>query len=135
MAFSSTDTDDSEVMSEINMIPLIDVMLVLLIVFMITVPVMTHSVNVNLPQAAAESHRDRPETIRLSVHENGQFHWNEEAVTQAQMEERLTQAALMDPQPDVHIRGDKAVRYEYVASVMAAAQRSGLRKLAFVTEP
>ncbi len=135
MAFSNPETDDGEVMSEINMIPLIDVMLVLLIVFMITVPVMTHSVNVNLPQAATEPHRDPPETIRLSVDAEGHLHWNQTAISPAELEERLVQAALMDPQPDVHIRGDKAVRYEHVASTMAAAQRAGIRKLAFVTEP
>lgn len=135
MAFSSSETDDSEVMSEINMIPLIDVMLVLLIVFMITVPVMTHSVNVNLPQASTEPVRNKPETIRLSVDVAGAFHWNQTRISQSEMEERLAQAALMDPQPDVHIRGDKAVRYEHVATAMAAAQRAGIRKLAFVTEP
>jgi biopolymer transport protein ExbD len=135
MAFSSPEADDGEMMSEINMIPLIDVMLVLLIVFMITVPVMTHSVNVNLPQAATEPVKDKPETIRLSVDESGAYHWNQTRITQPEMEERLAQAALMDPQPDVHIRGDKAVRYEHVAAAMAAAQRAGIRKLAFVTEP
>jgi len=135
MAFSSPEADDGEMMSEINMIPLIDVMLVLLIVFMITVPVMTHSVNVNLPQASTEPVRDKPKTIRLSVDESGAFHWNQTRITQPELEERLAQAALMDPQPDVHIRGDKAVRYEHVAAAMAAAQRAGIRKLAFVTEP
>jgi biopolymer transport protein ExbD len=135
MAFSSPEADDGEMMSEINMIPLIDVMLVLLIVFMITVPVMTHSVNVNLPQAATEPVKDKPETIRLSVDESGAYHWNQTRITQPEMEERLAQAALMDPQPDVHIRGDKAVRYEHVATAMSAAQRAGIRKLAFVTEP
>lgn len=135
MAFSNPEASDGEVMSEINMIPLIDVMLVLLIVFMITVPVMTHSVNVNLPQAATEPLREPPETIRLSVNAEGQLHWNQTPITQAELEERLTQTALIDPQPAVHIRGDKAVRYEHVASAMAAVQRAGIRKLAFVTEP
>jgi biopolymer transport protein ExbD len=135
MAFSDPQTDDGDMLSEINMIPLIDVMLVLLIVFMITVPVMTHSVNVNLPQAAAEPNRDKPETIRLTVDADGQFHWNQSPLTFSELEARLAQAALMEPQPDLHIRGDKAVRYEHVASAMAAAQRAGIRKLAFVTEP
>ncbi len=135
MAFSDPQTDDGDMLSEINMIPLIDVMLVLLIVFMITVPVMTHSVNVNLPQAATEPNRDKPETIRLTVDADGQFHWNQSPLTFSELEAHLAQAALMDPQPDLHIRGDKAVRYEHVASAMAAAQRAGIRKLAFVTEP
>lgn len=135
MAFSSTDSDDSEVMSEINMIPLIDVMLVLLIVFMITVPVMTHSIDVNLPQASTEAQRDRPETVRLSVDASGRYQWNQTPIGIDDMQARLTEAAAMEPQPEVHILGDKAVRYEHVATAMAAVQRAGIRKLAFVTEP
>jgi biopolymer transport protein ExbD len=135
MAFSDSQTDDGEVMSEINMIPLIDVMLVLLIVFMITVPVMTHSVNIQLPQASISPLRDKPDTVRLSVDATGAFHWNQTPISQGEMEARLAETARLDPQPDVHIRGDKAVRYEHVATAMAAAQRAGIRKLAFVTEP
>lgn len=135
MAFSNVDNDDSDVLSEINMIPLIDVMLVLLIVFIITVPVMKHSVNVDLPQASTQPNLDKPETVRLSVDGQGQFHWNEAAVSDDELQTRLEAAAQQSPQPDLHIRGDKAVRYERVAQAMAAAQRAGVRKLAFVTEP
>jgi biopolymer transport protein ExbD len=135
MAFSHPEADDGEVLSEINMIPLIDVMLVLLIVFIITVPVMKHSVNVDLPQASTQANPDKPETVRLSVDAQGQFHWNEAPVSDEELDTRLAQAAAQTPQPDLHIRGDKAVRYERVAQAMASAQRAGVRKLAFVTEP
>jgi biopolymer transport protein ExbD len=135
MAFSNPEADDGEVLSEINMIPLIDVMLVLLIVFIITVPVMKHSVNVNLPQAATEANPDKPETVRLSVDAQGQYHWNDRVVSDEELTARLQAAAQQTPQPDLHIRGDKSVRYERVAQAMAAAQRAGVRKLAFVTEP
>jgi biopolymer transport protein ExbD len=135
MAFSNPELDDSEVLSEINMIPLIDVMLVLLIVFIITVPVMKHSVNVALPQAATQANADKPDTVRLSVDAQGRYHWNTTEVSDEELQTRLTQAAAQEPQPDLHIRGDKAVRYERVAQAMATAQRAGMRKLAFVTEP
>jgi biopolymer transport protein ExbD len=135
MAFSTTDPDDSEVMSEINMIPLIDVMLVLLIVFMITVPVMKHSVDVDLPQAQATQTQETPETVRLSVQADGSYHWNQTAVSDEQLRERLAQFAAQGELAQLQIRGDKAVRYERVAQAMAAAQAAGIRKIGFVTEP
>jgi biopolymer transport protein ExbD len=135
MAFSSTDPDDSEVMSEINMIPLIDVMLVLLIVFMITVPVMKHSVDVDLPQAQATQTQEKPDTVRLSVQADGSYHWNQMAVSDEQLRERLAQFAAQGELAQLQIRADKAVRYERVAQAMAAAQAAGVRKIGFVTEP
>ena len=134
MAFSTQDQDD-DMLSEINMIPLIDVMLVLLIVFMITVPVMKHAVDVALPQASSQVSQDKPDTIKLSVSAEGQFHWNDKAVSDAELQALLTEAATAEPQPELHIRGDKAVRYERVAQAMAAAQRAGIKQLGFVTEP
>jgi biopolymer transport protein ExbD len=135
MAFANPDNDSDEVMSEINMIPLIDVMLVLLIVFIITVPVMKHAVNVDLPQATNQPSQDKPETVRLSVDANGSYFWNEAQVSDEDLATRLQAAALQEPQPELHIRGDKAVRYERVALAMAAAQRAGVRKIGFITEP
>ncbi|GAB3189211.1 ExbD/TolR family protein [Hydrogenophaga aquatica] len=135
MAFSTPEQDDSEVLSEINMVPLIDVMLVLLIVFMITVPVMKNSIDVNLPQAAAQPSQDKPETVRLSVDAEGRYHWNEAPVSDEELQARLETAARQEPQPELHIRGDKSVRYERVAQAMASAQRAGVRKLGFITEP
>ena len=122
-------------MSEINMIPFIDVMLVLLIIFIITVPVIKHAVNIELPQASVEKVLDKPENIRLSVDADGVYFWNDQRVDDADFANRLTAAAAQEPQPELHIRGDKAVRYERVAQAMAAAQRSGVRKIGFITEP
>ena len=134
MAFGTQDETD-EVMNEINMTPLVDVMLVLLIIFIITVPVMQHSVNLNLPQASSEIQQPRPETIRLSVDAQGAYFWNDTRIGDADLGQRLRAEAARDPQPDLHIRGDKDVRYERVAQVMAAAQQAGLRKIGFITEP
>lgn len=130
-----TQSDNDEVMSEINMIPFIDVMLVLLIIFIITVPVIKHAVNIELPQASMEKVLDKPENIRLSVDADGAYFWNDQRVDDADFANRLTAAAAQEPQPELHIRGDKAVRYERVAQAMAAAQRSGVRKIGFITEP
>ncbi|BCN39262.1 biopolymer transporter [Alicycliphilus denitrificans] len=134
MAFGTQD-DADEVMNEINMTPLVDVMLVLLIIFIITVPVMKHAVPVDLPRASNEREVVKPETIRLSVTADGKYHWNESSISDEELEPRLQAEARKDPQPDLHIRGDKDVRYERVAQAMAAAQRAGVRKIGFVTDP
>ncbi|MNU85254.1 Biopolymer transport protein ExbD [compost metagenome] len=134
MAFGTQD-DADDVMNEINMTPLVDVMLVLLIIFIITVPVMKHSVNVDLPRATNQPENIKPETVRLSVSANGKYFWNEFEVTEEELFPRLQTEAAKEPQPDLHIRGDKNVRYEFVAQAMAAAQRAGVRKIGFVTEP
>ncbi|WP_311221219.1 MULTISPECIES: biopolymer transporter ExbD [unclassified Acidovorax] len=134
MAFGTQD-DADDVMNEINMTPLVDVMLVLLIIFIITVPVMKHAVPVDLPRTSNQREEIKPETIRLSVTADGKFHWNETTITDDELEPRLKAEASKDPQPDLHIRGDKEVRYERVALAMSAAQRAGVRKIGFVTEP
>ncbi|MDR6215075.1 biopolymer transporter ExbD [Paracidovorax wautersii] len=134
MAFGTQD-DADEVMNEINMTPLVDVMLVLLIIFIITVPVMKHAVPVDLPKASNQREDIKPETIRLSVTADGKYHWNETTITDEELEPRLKAEAVKDPQPDLHIRGDKEVRYERVAQAMSAAQRAGVRKIGFVTDP
>jgi biopolymer transport protein ExbD len=134
MAFGTQD-DSDEVMNEINMTPLVDVMLVLLIIFIITVPVMKHAVNIDLPRATNVAQDSKPETIRLSVDAAGQYYWNDVPVADADLAPQLRAAAAKQPQPELHIRGDKAVRYERVAQVMASAQQAGLRKIGFITEP
>ena len=134
MAFGTQD-DADEVMNEINMTPLVDVMLVLLIIFIITEPVMKHAVPVDLPRASNEREIIKPETIRLSVTADGKYHWNETTIGDDELEPRLQAEARKDPQPDLHIRGDKDVRYERVAQAMSAAQRAGVRKIGFVTDP
>ena len=134
MAFGTQD-DTDEVMNEINMTPLVDVMLVLLIIFIITVPVMKHSVNIDLPRASNEQQVVKPETVRLSVDAEGIYFLNDIKISDADLAPRLKLEAARNPQPDLHIRGDKAVRYEKVAQAMAAAQQAGLRKIGFITEP
>ncbi|MDP2017119.1 biopolymer transporter ExbD [Hydrogenophaga sp.] len=130
-----TQQDSDDMMSEINMIPFIDVMLVLLIIFIITVPVIKHAVNIELPQASMEKVQDKPDNIRLAVDAEGVYFWNDQRVDDADFATRLQAAAAQEPQPELHIRGDKAVRYERVAQAMATAQRSGVRKIGFITEP
>ncbi len=134
MAFGTQDSTD-EVMNEINMTPLVDVMLVLLIIFIITVPVMKHSVNVDLPRASVQPEVVKPETLRLSVAADGGYSLDGSAIADGALGERLAAAAVLATPPDLHISGDKSVRYERVALAMAMAQRAGLRKIGFVTEP
>ena len=134
MAFGTQD-DNDEVMNEINMTPLVDVMLVLLIIFIITVPVMKHAINIDLPRASNVPQDAKLETIRLSVDAAGQYFWNDVPVTDANLPLQLQTAAARQPQPELHIRGDKAVRYERVAQAMALAQQAGVRKIGFITEP
>jgi biopolymer transport protein ExbD len=134
MAFGTQD-DTDEVMNEINMTPLVDVMLVLLIIFIITVPVMKHSVNIDLPRATNEAQNVKPETVRLTVDADGAYYLNEAKIEDPDLAPRFQSAAAQEPQPELHIRGDKSVRYERVAQAMAAAQQAGLRKIGFITEP
>lgn len=134
MAFGTQD-DTDEVMNEINMTPLVDVMLVLLIIFIITVPVMKHAVNVELPQASSQREQVKPETVLLSVDASGAYFLNATRVSDEALPALLQTEAAKSPQPDLHIRGDKAVRYERVAQAMATAQQAGLRKIGFITEP
>lgn len=134
MAFGTQDEPD-EVMNEINMTPLVDVMLVLLIIFIITIPVMKHAVNIDLPRATNLQQDQKPETVRLSVDVSGAYYWNENRVEDAALTELLKAQAAKNPQPDLHIRGDKNVRYERVAQAMAAAQQAGVKKIGFITEP
>ncbi|MVF13847.1 biopolymer transporter ExbD [Ketobacter sp. MCCC 1A13808] len=135
MAFGGGLDDNEEVMSEINMTPLVDVMLVLLIIFIITVPVLTHSVKVDLPQADNTPNEIKPETVSIAVTDDRKIHWNEDVVNFEELEQRLAAAAQQTKQPEIHLRGDKTVPYENVVQVMAAIQRAGIDKLGFVTEP
>ena len=122
-------------LSEINITPLLDLAFVLLIIFIITVPVMKHAVNIDLPKASNVPQDAKPETIRLSVDAAGDYYWNENKVTDAALQLQLKAAATQNPQPELHIRGVKAVRYERVATAMAAAQQAGIKKIGFITEP
>ena len=134
MAFGTQD-DTDEVMNEINMTPLVDVTLVLLIIFISTVPVMKHSVSVDLPQASVQPEQIKPETLRLSVQADGSYALDGSAISDDALAGRLQLAAAQTPPPELHLSGDKNVRYERVAQAMATAQRAGIRKIGFVTEP
>jgi biopolymer transport protein ExbD len=134
MSFGTQEEPD-EVMNEINMTPLVDVMLVLLIIFIITIPVMKHAVNIDLPRATNQVQDAKPETIRLSVDAAGEYFWNENKIADVDLAPMLAAESTKQPQPELHIRGDKAVRYERVAQAMAAAQQAGLHKIGFITEP
>lgn len=135
MAFSNLEQDDGDVMSEINMVPLIDIMLVLLIIFIITVPVIKHAVNVELPQASSDPEQVEPETISLSIDRDGQYYLDTTAVSDDELRERLAQEAQKDEPPSLHISGDRDVRYERIAQAMSIARETGLQKIGFVTSP
>jgi biopolymer transport protein ExbD len=135
MAFGGDFDNQDEVMSEINMTPLVDVMLVLLIIFIITVPVLTHSVEVDLPRASNSPTETEPTTIQLAINASGEVFWNEQKVSEAELTSKLSAAATAKPQPEIHLRGDRTVAYEHVVKTMAAVQNAGLLKLGFVTEP
>ncbi len=121
--------------AEINMIPLIDVMLVLLVIFIITAPLMTHAVKVDLPQASSTPHPAKPETVALAIQADGTVYWNGEPVDAAAWQAKMERSAAQTPQPEIHIRADADLAYRNVAQLMADAARAGLTRLAFVTEP
>ena len=121
--------------SEINMVPLIDVMLVLLIVFMITAPLLTHSVKFDLPQAASQPTENKPEVIALSINEAGYLFWNNEPLDDAVLPARLRAAAELKPQPELHLHADRETRYQKLAEVMSLAREAGIEKMGFITTP
>jgi biopolymer transport protein ExbD len=135
MALGSLSDSDDDFNPEINTTPLVDVMLVLLIIFMITIPVMHHNVKINLPHAASQPNETRPENINLSIDAMGKVFWNDEAVDFGQVQMRIAAAALKNPQPELHLRAERTTQYEKVAQVMAAAQSGGLTKIGFITNP
>ena len=128
--------DDEKPMSEINTTPLVDVMLVLLIIFLITIPVITQSVKVELPKASNIPTATKPENINIAVDRAGNVYWNTALVPNQQaLLDRLKDVAVMNPQPEVHVRGDKHTQYEYIGRVIVLCQRSGIQKVGFITEP
>ena len=136
MAFGGFGNGDNNApMSEINTTPLVDVMLVLLIIFMITAPLMTHSVKIDLPQATNEPTQEEPDTVTVSLNEADQLYWNDEAIDEPTLQARLATAATAVPQPELHLRADRNTRYEAIARLMAEARQAGIEKLGFVTLP
>jgi len=136
MAVGSSDEGEDAVISAINTTPLVDVMLVLLIIFLITIPVVTTSVPVQLPKERVEVRETKPENIVISVDPAGNVYWYDTRVNDVEnLVARLKKVSTMKPQPEVHIRGDKDGKYNGVGKVLYACQRAGITKVAFITEP
>lgn len=127
--------EDDGLMNEINMTPLVDVMLVLLIVFMVTIPVIRHAVKIDLPHASSQKEDTRPAQINVAIEADGTVLWDGTAVDDKALQAKIIAAAQTQPQPELHLNADRKVAYEKVAQVMSAAQSGGLTKLGFVTDP
>ena len=135
MAFS-TGNESGGPMAEINVTPLVDVMLVLLIIFMITAPLMTHKIRIDLPQANVNQKPDEPiEPIDLAVKADGSFYWNDSPITDLELKAQLAVTAQKTNQPELQIRGEKETRYELIAKVLADAKNAGMVKIGFITNP
>ena len=136
MSFGGFDNKQNQApMADINVTPMVDVMLVLLVIFIITAPLFTHAIKLDLPSAQSAPAPEKPETISISINGEGRIFWGNDAIGQGDMSIRLAAAAQKKPQPELQLRADKATRYEVIAQVMAAAQTNGLSKIGFVTEP
>ena len=135
MAFASFEQDDDGPMAEINMIPLIDVMLVLLIIFMVTAPLLTHAVKVDLPKESTVANELPPENIQIAIGPDEQLYWSGEKIDRDTLKQRLQEAAARDKTAEIQLRADQNVPYRSVAHVMSEAARLGLTRIGFVTDP
>ncbi|MFN6961521.1 MAG: ExbD/TolR family protein [Rhodocyclaceae bacterium] len=124
-----------EPLAAMNVVPLVDVMLVLLVIFIVTAPILTHAVKIDLPKASSQTNVTRPEHIEFGIRDDGSLFWNGEAVTFDQLPQRFATVAAQQPQPELHIRADRRVAYDQVAKVMAQAAKAGLMRIGFVSEP
>ncbi|MBK8162398.1 MAG: biopolymer transporter ExbD [Gammaproteobacteria bacterium] len=136
MAFGSLNNKStSSPITEINVVPLVDVMLVLLVIFIITAPLLTHSIKIDLPKASNTTNQTQLEHIELSIKEDGSVFWNGEQVNLEDIDSRLASASALQPQPELHIHADRLAYYESVAKVMAAAGKAGMTRIGFITDP
>ena len=135
MAMGSLSDSEDDFNPEINTTPLVDVMLVLLIIFIITVPVMNHNIQINLPRATSQPSQTKPDAIEVSIDASGKLFWNKDSVDMEQLSARIATAARSNPQPELHLRAERTTQYEKVAQVMATAQAGGLNKIGFITDP
>ena len=129
------DNQQAGPMAEINVTPMVDVMLVLLVIFILSAPLFTHSLQLDLPTAKSAPAPEKPQTVSVAIDAAGKLYWQDQAVTLEELTRRMAEAAGKKPQPEVQLRADKATRYEVIADVMSAAQSNGLNKLGFVTDP
>jgi biopolymer transport protein ExbD len=127
--------EEDDLNSQINTTPLVDVMLVLLIIFLITIPVVIHNIALDLPRERNLPTQTKPENIVIAVDRDGNVFWNNQFVDDAQLFARLKEIAVKKPQPEVHIRGDREARYEFVGRVVYNCQRASILKIGFITEP
>ncbi|HEY4542135.1 MAG TPA: biopolymer transporter ExbD [Noviherbaspirillum sp.] len=134
MAMGILSENEDDFNPEINTTPLVDVMLVLLIIFIITIPVINHSVKVDLPRASAAPQELKPDNISVTIDSAGQVYWNKLVVSEAELDANIAQAAKLEPQPELHLHVERTAQFEKVAQVMAAAQNGGLGKIGFVTD-
>ena len=135
MIGSFSDESAGRPMHEINVTPLVDVMLVLLIVFIVTAPLFTHAIKIDLPRAQTQVNHEKPDTITLAIDGAGRYFWNNDPLDRSQLSRRLTDAAGRQPQPELHLRVDRETRYQVLADVMAEAQRVKLRRVGFIIDP
>ena len=136
MAFASFDNKSSGApVAEINMVPLIDVMLVLLVIFIVTAPLLTHAVKLDLPKASSQANELKPDKIEFAIDAAGTLFWNGEVVTREAAAQRFAEEGRKQPQPEVHLRADQSVAYKFVAQTLADASKAGLSKVGFVSEP
>ncbi len=135
MSVGSADEEEDAVNSTINTTPLVDVMLVLLIIFLITIPVITKTVELELPIVSNEATQTKPENIIIAIDEAGKTYWNDLLVSPDSLLDRMKNVAQLVPQPEVHIRADQQARYEHVGRVVATCQRGGILKVGFITDP
>lgn len=136
MNIGSSNGSDDEVMSAINTTPLVDVMLVLLIIFLITIPVAIQTVPVDLPKATNQPNATKPENITLAVDADGRVYWNVVPLADnAELITKLKEIAVMVPQPEIQVRGDKNARFEFIGKLIVDCQRAGIQKVGFITEP
>ncbi|MCE3000841.1 MAG: ExbD/TolR family protein [Betaproteobacteria bacterium] len=126
---------DAAANAEMNVVPLVDVMLVLLVIFIVTAPLLTHAVKIELPKASSQLNLQKPEHIEFGIRENGELFWNGERMAFADLPARFQAAAGRQPQPELHIRADRLTPYEHVAKVMSAAAKAGVTRIGFVTDP
>jgi biopolymer transport protein ExbD len=129
------DNRHTQPMAEINTTPMVDVMLVLLVIFIITAPLLTHSIKIDLPQAGSQANPEKPDIVTLSMNSEGKLFWNDAPLAEIELDSRLAAEAQKKPQPELHLRADKTTNYQQLAMVMSAAQNAGIEKLGFVTDP